>query len=197
MRAIVARAHQSQFFPEESHENDGTLGPHRQGGQRAGNLDHRGRTAGIIIGAVINMISLAGSAHAQVIVMRGEQHIGIRAARGPNRAACPPRCVRRTGTGAGGGMPKSWRAGELGLSGPSAARLGIVPTSSAGVDSFGGARAEARWYSASRLSRRGTTMAGCDNAVVSGSCRITGMLVRKFANRNFEHQDLAHAPVPA
>jgi hypothetical protein len=46
-------------------------------GQRIGDFDHRRGAAPVVIGAVVDVVAIARSAHAQVIVMGGHQHVGI------------------------------------------------------------------------------------------------------------------------
>ena len=77
MLGVVARAEQSQFFAEQATKTMlrlGRLGKRRQG---MGYLDYGSRAAGVVVGAVVDVVALAGAADSQVIVVAGDQHIGV------------------------------------------------------------------------------------------------------------------------
>ena len=75
VRGIEARAQTAHFLAEHGHEDDGAPGFFLERGQGVGNRDHRRRAAGVVIRAVENVVSLAGAAHAEVVVMRGDDDI--------------------------------------------------------------------------------------------------------------------------
>ena len=77
MLRVVARAEQSEFFAEQRDEHDAPLRPRRKRRQRARDLDHRCRAGCVVIGAVIDVVARPCPAHAEMIVMRGDQHVRV------------------------------------------------------------------------------------------------------------------------
>ena len=75
--AIVTRAQIAQFLAEQRHEDDAAPGPLGERGERLRNLDHRRRAAGVVVGAVVDVVAFASAANAQVIVVRGEHQVGV------------------------------------------------------------------------------------------------------------------------
>ena len=72
MLRVVPRAQVTELLAEQRDEHDGALGPGGEGRESVGNLDHRGGAAGVVVGAVIDVIAITGAANTQVIVVRGE-----------------------------------------------------------------------------------------------------------------------------
>jgi len=78
MGRIVAGTEQSALFAEQRDEYDTALGMGRERRQSVGDLDDGGGAAGVVIGAVVDVVAGTRAAHAQVIVMRGHQQVCVR-----------------------------------------------------------------------------------------------------------------------
>ena len=74
MLAIVTRAQIAQFLAKQRHKNDAALGPLGERCERLRNLNYRRCAAGVVIGAVVNVVAFSSAANAQV---RGQHQVGV------------------------------------------------------------------------------------------------------------------------
>src|SRR5262249_31799845 len=92
MLAVIARAKQALLFAEKGHKHDAAPWSSRQCRECGSQLNHRCSSAAIIVSPIEYPISCSGILYAQVVVMRGDQNVGviepgIRAAKEPDHVA--------------------------------------------------------------------------------------------------------------